>query len=744
VKIFGFLFCGILALRSISAFGIDGSWLHRGGTLGVWQSPVDQKLRAEEHLSPAAPLQRSLQLAAAKGEWEAASLIVEVTERTLLLDAAVSDLTTGTGDMVAASSWHINLAEYVRVTMPTEPTYAPGLYPDPLLPIGAKVLVPGKSQLLWLELLVPPSARAGSYKGFVTLKFARRESIQLPIDLTVFNFEMPRQMHQRSSYAVPERSLALYHHLSPGTTDFRMLYRKYLAALAAHHLDASNPAGDADAAKLLLPEVNWPLHRVVFDADENQGRVLKVCDDSPTFSSNTAAEKPITIPTDFKKLTFTWKARAEEVGSFLVSLNQLRADGSWIATKNIDFTRQATPNWQAYEEEIFAESIHPEAVSFVLRAYARAWTPQGQLQGTTYFDDFVLSQDAHEENLILQGDFDSLPSVADVEPRFDFDRFDAAVRYAVNDLKVKNFNVWIPGAPHGGWGEVTWPPLMGLTIDDPQYRGLSKKIIAGFYRHLEEMGWADKAYSYSFDEPDTGALSRVADALRHFKDAAPDLKRLVTNGYTPELDGMVEIWTPLLSKFSSSWAEPRRARGEHLWWYVCTTPNSPYPGYFIDQPGIDQRIQFWMKWKYQIEGSLYWSTTHWNEHNTDLASLQNPWTDPQSYLWNGYRLGNGEGRLFYPPRDFADGKPRLSKPVVSIRLKIIREGIEDYEYFHILRERVALTSSRPELAETRRVAAALLELPSEIVRSTRMHTERPGELQAYRVRVARAIEALAD
>jgi hypothetical protein len=43
------------------------------------------------------------------------------------------------------------------------------------------------------------------------------------------------------------------------------------------------------------------------------------------------------------------------------------------------------------------------------------------------------------------------------------------------------------------------------------------------------------------------------------------------------------------------------------------------------------------------------------------------------------RYYNGGGLLFYPGRDAGfDG------PVTSIRLKNIREGLEDYEYFAIL------------------------------------------------------------
>ena len=45
--------------------------------------------------------------------------------------------------------------------------------------------------------------------------------------------------------------------------------------------------------------------------------------------------------------------------------------------------------------------------------------------------------------------------------------------------------------------------------------------------------------------------------------------------------------------------------------------------------------------------------------------------------------GNGDGTLFYPGRpDVIGGRTHI--PIESIRLKLIREGLEDYEYLVLL------------------------------------------------------------
>jgi len=62
--------------------------------------------------------------------------------------------------------------------------------------------------------------------------------------------------------------------------------------------------------------------------------------------------------------------------------------------------------------------------------------------------------------------------------------------------------------------------------------------------------------------------------------------------------------------------------------------------------------------------------TVWDEW---LRTGDNPWDDP------GFRVSfNGEGSLFYP-----GDKGGIEGPVASIRLKNLRDGMEDYEYFRL-------------------------------------------------------------
>ena len=89
------------------------------------------------------------------------------------------------------------------------------------------------------------------------------------------------------------------------------------------------------------------------------------------------------------------------------------------------------------------------------------------------------------------------------------------------------------------------------------------------------------------------------------------------------------------------------------------------------------RIPTWLNRQYDINGLLYWTTTGWYDDN-------GPWLVP-AFAYYGHmgdktaRYYNGGGMLLYPgPEAGFDGA------VTSIRLKNLREGLEDYEYFAIL------------------------------------------------------------
>jgi hypothetical protein len=210
-------------------------------------------------------------------------------------------------------------------------------------------------------------------------------------------------------------------------------------------------------------------------------------------------------------------------------------------------------------------------------------------------------------------------------------------------------------------------------------------------RHFELNGWLDRLFFYVQDEPPLKQLPKVNGLAELAHQADPRLRTLVTTSFEENLADSIDIWTPLINctqpksgfadycEHSASRDAYTRAiqQGKELWWYQscashgCKEGDDEYfrgwPNYVVDAPSIANRIMPWLSWKYAVAGELYYNVIEAND----------PWND--IYLFGG----NGDGTLFYP------GKPELiggtkDIPVESIRLKLIREGIEDYEYMAML------------------------------------------------------------
>ncbi len=332
----------------------------------------------------------------------------------------------------------------------------------------------------------------------------------------------------------------------------------------------------------------------------------------------------------------------------------------------------------------------------------------------------------------------------DLHVTFDWDKWDAAVAHA---LETWHFNAMCFGMPGAGSsnhrGELT-RDLLGFNEDTPEFEALFRSYTTQFEAHLREKGWLDMAYIYWFDEPGPEHYAHVMEGMQLLKNHAPGLRRILTEQVEPELVGGPNLWCPMIDTFQPELADERRAAGDQFWWYVCTVPKQPYVGLFIDRPATDLRVWLWQTWQYGIEGVLIWETCYWTSPGAFPDHPQNPYEDPMG--WNSeHRVktpwGNGDGRLFYPPRVAADaspGAPVLDGPVATQRIEMLRDGIEDFEYFAMLRRLLDDKGDRLEDAQ-RAEYEALLTVPEAVSVDRKEYTTRPEPIEAHRMRLARAI-----
>jgi len=267
---------------------------------------------------------------------------------------------------------------------------------------------------------------------------------------------------------------------------------------------------------------------------------------------------------------------------------------------------------------------------------------------------------------------------------------------------------------------------------------LFEKYSRDALKHFTEKGWAKKAYLQSFDEP--GEDKALLEQIRANYDACrrgwPGLRTLITSAPQdrPALAGSIGIWVPLTPNYVPDIAEKRRTAGEEVWWYVCCAPQAPYANFFIAEKATNHRILFWQTWKYRSQGLLYWGLNHWPafaaRKNMDPITENARWPNVE---WDdGGR--NGDGYFMYPGPG--------GRPLSSVRLEVMRDGVEDWEYLRLLDALLAQASAKgvpPGIISQARKAQVI---GPDLIASMTEYTSDCGKIADKRIEIGEAIQAL--
>jgi len=249
--------------------------------------------------------------------------------------------------------------------------------------------------------------------------------------------------------------------------------------------------------------------------------------------------------------------------------------------------------------------------------------------------------------------------------------------------------------------------------------------------------FADEGTPYVLlgDEAPPKYYGNIREQGRLVREAAPTIRRQFTTG--PEIategfdavirgiSGAADIAILAAANCYDTDTQTRqlRAGGFDLWWYYVASH------YYIPGRGLEARQVFWRHWKYGIAGQLHWGASYWGDAN--IAGRDGAkWPD---IPWDTRSSRTGDGYLVYPAPGGAGMWP-------SVRLELIRDGVEDYEYFHLL---ATLTDGAEASghASPSRIAAnrGLLAIDNALVKSYKDYATQPQPYRAYRRELARAI-----
>lgn len=232
----------------------------------------------------------------------------------------------------------------------------------------------------------------------------------------------------------------------------------------------------------------------------------------------------------------------------------------------------------------------------------------------------------------------------------------------------------------------------------------------------------DYHYIYTWDEGQIGD-PRVQKVSAMIHQAYPGLKNMVCyHGFwepqkEPEWGTDIDIWCFQIDNFNEAQMNILKGRGMEIWMYVSGPGGSGSPNLAIDFDSIDYRIIPWLCWKYDIKGFLYWCVNFWPYVNPFKSAMNTKWEQ------------NGNGLLFYPGEN---------GPIDSLRLEIFRDGMEDYEYIHLLAEKIQSVKDSELVSRANR----LLNIDNTIAISMRNFTKDTSVLLQRRQQIAQLIEEM--
>ncbi len=370
---------------------------------------------------------------------------------------------------------------------------------------------------------------------------------------------------------------------------------------------------------------------------------------------------------------------------------------------------------------------------------------------------------------ISSGEINPVPTVNYSEGKvtIDFTEYDKAASFYFDNLK--NPFAYLPTGifylfgwafpPSEKFGEKPYPGEYPYEQADrgklrPEYKKAYQDVLKIFWDHLKEKGWADRYLLYLSDEPheaenNNGKSNDINIQMKALCDMIHEVDRKIpiyvsTWWYRPEWEGYIDVWGLGFNgegdygHYVTAEDMKQITRSGGRIWYTtdgnfCT--ETPYLAL--------ERLLPWFGYKYGAEAYEFWGV-NWLTYN------------PYKYGWHSYifesqapgeeswkRYPNGDGFIIYP------GKPIGEDGLIgSIRLKQVREGAEDYEYFSMLGNLIkkadpsnpALTAARQALQQ----ALDIVSIPCAMGRYSTKILKTPDEVIIARENVAKSIEALSQ
>ena len=182
-----------------------------------------------------------------------------------------------------------------------------------------------------------------------------------------------------------------------------------------------------------------------------------------------------------------------------------------------------------------------------------------------------------------------------------------------------------------------------------------------------------------------------------------------------------------------------REAGLTAWYYTADAPYHPWANVRLDNDLIDGRMQIWVAAHEQAQGYLYWGLNIWRSGylNYRPIDLDAPTVLLNRSSWGVSTYGGFSSRV-KPEEDWLQGDGVLmyaaegGRPIGSIRLENVRDGLEDVALLYQLQHRRGGASARAGRGAPVEGVAALT---GPLVRNQTSFSRTAAEVEAYRERI---------
>ena len=273
-------------------------------------------------------------------------------------------------------------------------------------------------------------------------------------------------------------------------------------------------------------------------------------------------------------------------------------------------------------------------------------------------------------------------------------------------------------------------------LDNPAWR----QFLRQFADFLGRRGLLkDNTYYEICDEQGVDEVVRTHRRLRRI---CPELPLgnygpypLQANRWGETSAGLTDIWGPSLHWLD----DPKVAaslRGQRSMVYLCGSSDH-MPHLAVHRSYLGPRLAHWQVWRHQVGAFLMFKL---NATPHTLINYAKVMDKPLEARFDGpWEIAKGMADwgadIVYP------GPSRTMIP--SMRLAALRDGMEDYEYFHLLKTRA--DAFKPESKEERQLLAAAraaLEVPPDICGKIGEWTGDEAKVNAHRAKLAELIVQL--